>query len=68
MSKILVTGSGKGLGLALKNKLREDGHEVIKYEFIDGKDVRHPDLDGVDELDVLINCAGINIIDWLENF
>ena len=68
MSKILVTGSGKGLGLALKNKLQEDGHEVIKYEWVDGKDVRTPDVNGIDELDVLINCAGVNIIDWLENF
>ncbi len=68
MSKILITGSGKGLGLALKNKLREDGHEVVKYEWLDGKDVRNPDLDGVDELDVLINCAGVNIINWLEKF
>ena len=31
MSKILITGSGKGLGLALKNKLLDDGHEVINY-------------------------------------
>ena len=68
MSKILITGSGKGLGLALKNKLRDDGHEVIKYEWLDGKDVRKPDTKGIDELDVLINCAGVNIINWLEDF
>ena len=68
MSKILITGSAKGLGKALKEKLLEDGHEVIKYEWLDGKDVRKPDIIGVDELDILINCAGINIIDWLENF
>ena len=71
MSKILITGSGKGLGKALKEKLRSDGHFIYSYESAEGFDVRHPDvewIDGLNEIDVLINCAGVNIINWLEKF
>ena len=68
MSKILVTGSGKGLGSELVEKLRSDGHDVFKYDIGSGKDVRKPDLKGIEELDILINNAAVNIIDWLENF
>ncbi|MAE81416.1 MAG: hypothetical protein CMB80_01680 [Flammeovirgaceae bacterium] len=68
MSKILITGAGKGLGLKLAEKLTSDGHDVFKYDIGFGKDVREPDLEGIEELDILINNAGVNIIDWLENF
>lgn len=70
MSTILVTGSGSGLGLAIAKALRAAGHTVIDYDHKDGRDVLHPNLVGlgVDKLDVLINCAGVNLIDWLENF
>ena len=68
MSKILITGAGKGLGLKLAGKLTSDGHHVFKYDFGLGKDVREPDLKGIEELDILINNAGVNIINWLENF
>ena len=68
MSKILITGAGKGLGLKLAEKLTSDGHEVFKYDLGLGKDVREPDLKGIEELDILINNAGVNIINWLENF
>ena len=44
MSKILITGSGKGLGLALKNKLKEQGHTVYEYDTSNHKDVTKPDL------------------------
>lgn len=67
MSKILVTGSKSGLGLALSEKLRADGHTVIDYDLKDGKDVMFPSLDGVSSLDVLVNCAGVNGIDMLED-
>ena len=55
MSKILITGSGKGLGLALHNALKEQGHLIYDYDINDNADVRNPDfLDSIQELDKLI--------------
>lgn len=70
MSTILVTGSASGLGRSICFVLEAAGHEVIDYDSLHNNDVRAPSpwLDGISKLDVLINCAGINEIDWLENF
>lgn len=70
MSTILVTGSRSGLGAAIAYQLRIAGHLVIDYDHKDRRDVLHPNFVGLglDKLDVLINCAGVNLIDWLENF
>jgi NAD(P)-dependent dehydrogenase (short-subunit alcohol dehydrogenase family) len=69
MAKILVTGSGKGLGKAIAEALTSCGHDVYGYDIEDGFDVLKPELELItDELDILINCAGVNIINWLENF
>ncbi len=69
MSTILITGSSNGLGRALKWALEVAGHNVIPYDLEAGQDVRAPKLpDNLHQLDVLINNAGVNIIDWLENF
>lgn len=77
MSTIMVTGSGSGLGAALVDVLTEE-HVVIGWDHAYGMDVCVPPEEdnlrevcsrvGDSRLDVLINCAGVNDIDWLENF
>ena len=66
MSKILVTGSNSGLGRAIFEALDKAGHEVYGYDILNGYDVLDPKII-CDELDVLINCAGVNGIDMLED-
>lgn len=73
MSKILITGSAHGLGKALVEALDADHHHVIGYDIVNGQDVRRPNLNNVmfgphSDLDVLINCAGVNDIGWLADF
>ena len=66
MSKVLVTGSGSGLGAAIVSCLRAAGHEVLEYDLSAGYDVRCPK--GIPlQLDALVNCAGVNHIAYLEN-
>ena len=69
MSKILVTGGAAGLGKELVRQLTELNHEVIVFDHKVGDDVCWPEESRGEcpSLDVLINCAGINITDWLEN-
>lgn len=67
MSKILVTGGCSGLGQSIVKALAEAGHEVMVYDLKLGDDVVNPKVDHIEELDVLINCAGVNGIDMLED-
>lgn len=80
MSNILVTGSSNGLGKELATILELFGHDVIRFDIEDGRDVRKADSEMIrkllhnslslespqQHLDVLINCAGVNLINWLE--
>lgn len=69
MSKILITGGLAGLGLAIADALAKN-HEVHAFDRKMGLDVCKPVPEHVKELDidVLINCAGVNITGWLEDF
>lgn len=71
----LVTGGASGLGKLIAMRLGDEGFRRVLFDSKHGDDVRNPgDLVaslkalGFDRLDVLINCAGVNQIDWLENF
>jgi NAD(P)-dependent dehydrogenase (short-subunit alcohol dehydrogenase family) len=82
MSNILITGAAKGLGRVMLDELSKAGHNVTCYDIEDGYDVRvadYADIAGLlrdtqncdsyedPKLDVLINNAGVNLIDYLEN-
>lgn len=69
MSYIIVTGGGAGLGREICLALAADGHNVFSYDRKGGLDVRNPPsgLLPLPQLDVLINCAGVNITAWLED-
>lgn len=65
----LVTGAASGLGAAIAANLRAQGCLVIGYDTeYGGLDVLSPDPAFIpDRLDILVNCAGVNIINWLQD-
>lgn len=69
MRNAIVTGSGAGLGRAIADELGNQGYSVYGYDRKDGRDVSEPDFDFIQKIrpvDVLVNCAGINKINWME--
>lgn len=76
MSKIaVVTGSSSGLGALIATALAAAGYEVHGVDSHSGMDATEPEglwllsdpVPEIDRLDVLVNCAGVNKISWLED-
>ena len=70
----LVTGGAAGLGAEIVQQLKPLGFKSIVFDRSNGEDVRAPGAlverlaaHGIDRLDVLVNCAGVNRIGWLES-
>jgi NAD(P)-dependent dehydrogenase (short-subunit alcohol dehydrogenase family) len=67
----IVTGAGAGLGKLIAQELNQQGFYVIPFDLKNRHDVRDPQGtfgDAPPQVDVLVNCAGINITGWLESF
>lgn len=66
----LVTGAADGLGEAICRELEAREIKVIHFDIRYGNDVRSPQATygSPPPIDYLINCAGVNITGWLENF
>lgn len=73
MSRILITGAASGLGAALAAELAKVPHDHTILPFdrnLDPRDnVLFPEISRYRDadVDVLINCAGINRINWLQH-
>ena len=79
MSNIIVTGGSSGIGKCLVERLRFDGHNICNLDKnINGKfGCIYCDITNFNQLeliakyfgdvDIIINNAGINHIDWIEN-
>lgn len=68
MSIALITGAGSGLGNLLCRYLQPYYTTILEWDRASGHDVRNPDPDLIpDSLDLLVNCAGINRINWLQD-
>lgn len=77
--KIMITGAANGLGAAIMAALTYDmdspenfsEHKVLGFDIEDGNDVRRPALTygaAPNDIDILINCAGVNKTGWLGQF
>jgi NAD(P)-dependent dehydrogenase (short-subunit alcohol dehydrogenase family) len=69
---IIVTGASNGLGASICEALGNAGHMVYGFDLELGDDIRKVKdsywIQGVNtDIDVLINCAGINSNEWFED-
>ena len=83
MKTYVITGSGSGLGRAIANYLVDQGKEVLGVDLNPAPkagfrtvtcDLRDAEQIGKlcyrmlhDSVDCLVNCAGINLLNWLED-
>lgn len=66
MTNILITGGDSGLGAEIVKAI-EESDPTSNVVVFDG-DVRGPEIwELPSNIDILINCAGVNKINWLEN-
>lgn len=64
----VVTGAQSGLGRAIMEALIADDWLVQRFDLDNGDDVRNPRPEQLpDRIDLLVNCAGINRIAWLDD-
>jgi len=64
--RIVITGAEGSLGRELVRALTRDGHTVFPCTM----DVSRPDMVTVNswgEVDILVNCAGYNKLNWIED-
>ncbi len=72
---IIITGASSGLGKFLYEAMSAYGeNKIFNWSLSEGVDVTSPSciensvrkLEGI-KIDCLINCAGVNLIDWMPN-
>jgi NAD(P)-dependent dehydrogenase (short-subunit alcohol dehydrogenase family) len=64
----LVTGAASGLGKAIAEQLQKELYHVVCWDKAFGDDVVNPRETMLpNRVDVLVNCAGVNRINWLKD-
>jgi NAD(P)-dependent dehydrogenase (short-subunit alcohol dehydrogenase family) len=74
MKTFVVIGASSGLGKEIAELLSYHSHRVVNWSLDQGVDVQYESSVraavsrlGGKEIDGLVNCAGVNFIDWFEN-